>query len=266
MYDRFNRHINYLRISVTDRCNLRCHYCMPEEGIHLMNHKDILSFEEITDVVKVAVNEGIDKFRITGGEPLVRKDIVTLISLIAAVSGVNDLSMTTNGILLEELARPLKKAGLRRLNISLDTMNPGKFSEITRGGDINKVLRGIQAAKDAGFEPVKINCVVFKSSKEDDAIAVREFCRMNDLQVRFIRQMNLESGEFSVVEGGNGGNCLQCNRLRLTANGMVKPCLFDEQEFSVREMGAQNALLGALDSKPLNGCSNSKGSFYNIGG
>jgi len=239
---------------------------MPEEGIHLMNHKDILSFEEITDVVKIAVNEGIDKFRITGGEPLVRKDIVTLISLIAAVSGVNDLSMTTNGILLEELARPLKKAGLQRVNISLDTMNPEKFSEITRGGDINKVLRGIQAAKDAGFEPVKINCVVFKSSNEDDAIAVKEFCRMNDLQVRFIRQMNLESGEFSIVEGGNGGNCLQCNRLRLTANGMVKPCLFDEQEFSVREMGALNALLGALNSKPLNGCSNSKGSFYNIGG
>jgi len=266
VYDRFNRQINYLRISVTDRCNLRCHYCMPEEGIHLMNHKDILSFEEITDVVKIAVNEGIDKFRITGGEPLVRKDIVTLISLIAAVSGVNDLSMTTNGILLEELARPLKKAGLQRVNISLDTMNPEKFSEITRGGDINKVLRGIQAAKDAGFEPVKINCVVFKSSNEDDAIAVKEFCRMNDLQVRFIRQMNLESGEFSIVEGGNGGNCLQCNRLRLTANGMVKPCLFDEQEFSVREMGALNALLGALNSKPLNGCSNSKGSFYNIGG
>jgi len=239
---------------------------MPEEGIHLMNHKDILSFEEITDVVKVAVNEGIDKFRITGGEPLVRKDIVTLVSLIAAVSGVNDLSMTTNGILLEELAQPLKKAGLRRLNISLDTMNPEKFGEITRGGDINKVLRGIQAAKDAGFEPVKINCVVFKSSKEDDAIAVKEFCRINNLQVRFIHQMNLESGEFSVVEGGNGGNCLQCNRLRLTANGMVKPCLFDEQEFSVREMGALKALLGALNSKPLNGCSNSKGSFYNIGG
>lgn len=266
MYDRFNRHINYLRISVTDRCNLRCHYCMPEEGIHLMNHTDILSFEEITDVVKVAVNEGIDKFRITGGEPLVRKDIVTLISLIAAVSGVNDLSMTTNGILLEELARPLKKAGLQRVNISLDTMNPEKFSEITRGGDINKVLRGIQAAKDAGFKPVKINCVVFKSSKEDDALAVKEYCRTNNLQVRFIHQMNLESGEFSVVEGGNGGNCLQCNRLRLTANGIVKPCLFDEQEFSVREMGALNALLGALNSKPLNGCSNSKGSFYNIGG
>jgi cyclic pyranopterin phosphate synthase len=266
VYDRFNRHINYLRISVTDRCNLRCRYCMPEDGIHLMNHRDILSFEEITDVVRAAVSEGIDKFRITGGEPLVRKDIVTLVSLIAAISGVNDLSMTTNGILLEELAVPLKEAGLRRVNISLDTIDPGKFSEITRGGDISRVLRGIQAAKDAGFEPVKINCVVFKSSNEDDATTVKEFCRMNNLQVRFIHQMNLESGEFSVVEGGNGGNCIQCNRLRLTANGMVKPCLFDEQEFSIRELGPKEALLNALNSKPLNGCSNSKGSFYNIGG
>ena len=266
MYDRFNRHINYLRISVTDRCNLRCKYCMPEDGIRLMNHQDILSFEEITEVVHVAVGLGIDKFRITGGEPLVRKDIVTLVSQMASVSGVKDLSITTNGILLEELAQPLKDAGLRRVNISLDTLNPLKFSEITRGGDIEKVLRGIQAAKAAGLEPIKINCVVFKSSNEADAMEVKEYGRMNNLQVRFIRQMNLESGEFSVVEGGEGGNCSQCNRLRLTANGMVKPCLFDEQEFSVRELGAEKALLSALMCKPLNGCFNSKGSFYNIGG
>lgn len=266
MYDRFNRHINYLRISVTDRCNLRCQYCMPEEGVNLMDHGDILSFEEITDVVKAAVNEGIDKFRITGGEPLVRKNIVALIAMIAAVEGIKDLSMTTNGLLLEELALPLKEAGLQRVNISLDTIDPLKFKKITRGGDIGKVIRGIQAAKDAGLEPVKINCVVFKSSDEDDARTVKDFCRINNLQVRFIHQMNLESGEFSVVEGGNGGNCHQCNRLRLTANGMVKPCLFDEQEFPVRELGAQRALLNALNSKPLNGCSNSKGSFYNIGG
>lgn len=266
MYDRFNRHINYLRISVTDRCNLRCQYCMPEDGIRLMNHQDILSFEEITEVVRVAVSQGIDKFRITGGEPLVRKDIVTLVSQMASVSGVKDLSITTNGILLEELAQPLKDAGLRRVNISLDTLNPLKFSEITRGGDIEKVLRGIQAAKAAGLEPIKINCVVFKSSNEADALEVKEYGRMNNLQVRFIRQMNLESGEFSVVEGGEGGNCSRCNRLRLTANGMVKPCLFDEQEFSVRELGAEKALLSALNSKPLNGCFNSKGSFYNIGG
>lgn len=266
MYDRYKRHIHYLRISVTDRCNLRCTYCMPEEGIQLMNHQDILSFDEIREVVKVAVSLGVDKFRITGGEPLVRKDIVTLISQIAAVDGVKDLSMTTNGIFLEELAQPLKDAGLQRVNISLDTLNAEKFKSITRGGDLSRVLRGIEAAQFAGIDPVKINCVVMQSSMEEDALAVKEFGRKNNIQVRFIHQMNLETGEFSIVEGGNGGNCHQCNRLRLTANGMVMPCLFDEQRFSVRELGAEKALLRALDCKPLNGCLNRKGSFYNIGG
>ena len=266
MYDRYNRHINYLRISVTDRCNLRCRYCMPEEGVNLMHHHDILTFEEITEVVKVAVGLGVDKFRITGGEPLVRKDIVTLIAMIAAVRGVKDLSMTTNGIFLEEFALPLKVAGLSRVNISLDTTNEDKFKTITRGGDLNRVLKGIEAARKAGLEPIKINCVVYNSSSEENAQQVKEFCRINKLQVRFIHQMNLETGEFSVVEGGEGGNCQLCNRLRLTANGMVKPCLFDEEEFSVRKMGAERALLEALNIKPLNGCLNTKGSFYNIGG
>jgi len=266
VYDRFNRHINYLRISVTDRCNLRCTYCMPDEGIRLIDHKDILSFEEITEVAKVAVSLGIHKFRITGGEPLVRKNIVSLIAQLASIQGVMDLSMTTNGIFLEELALPLKEAGLHRVNISLDTLNPEKYREITRGGDLTSVLKGIQSATEAGLRPIKINCVVFKSSNERDAMEIKNFGRMNNLDVRFIQQMNLESGEFSVVEGGNGGNCHQCNRLRLTANGMVKPCLFDEQEFSVRELGAEKALLSALNCKPLKGCFNSKGSFYNIGG
>ena len=266
MYDRYNRRINYLRISVTDRCNLRCRYCMPEEGVTLMNHADILSFEEITEVVRVAVSLGIDKFRITGGEPLVRKDIVSLIAMIAAVEGVKDLSMTTNGIFLEGLAQPLKEAGLRRINISLDTLKPQKFREITRGGEISHVFRGIEAAQKAGLKPIKINCVVFNSSDEEEATQVKEFCRINKLEVRFIHQMDLSTGEFSVVEGGDGGNCRLCNRLRLTANGMVKPCLFDEEELSVRKLGAENALLGALNIKPLNGCLNTKGSFYNIGG
>jgi len=152
------------------------------------------------------------------------------------------------------------------VNISLDTLNPLKFNTITRGGEISQVLRGIEAARKAGLAPLKINCVVYKSSLEEDAQEVKEFCRLNNLQVRFIHQMNLETGEFSVVEGGDGGNCHQCNRLRLTANGMVKPCLFDEEEFSVRELGAEKALIGALNIKPLSGCMNTKGSFYNIGG
>jgi len=266
VYDRYNRHINYLRISVTDRCNLRCRYCMPEEGVRLMSHSDILSFEEIAEVVRVAVDKGIDKIRITGGEPLVRNEIVKLIAMISSINGVKDLGMTTNGIFLERYAHALKAAGLQRVNVSLDTMDAEKYNRITRGGDIDAVLRGVQAAKEAGLHPIKINCVVFKSSSEDDATDVKKFAELNNLHVRFIRQMDLESGEFSVVEGGTGGNCKLCNRLRLTANGMVKPCLFDEQEFSVRELGAEKALLSALNSKPLSGCINSKGSFFNIGG
>jgi len=164
VYDRFNRSINYLRISVTDRCNLRCRYCMPEEGVVGMNHRDMLTFEEITESVRVAVGMGIDKIRITGGEPLVRKDIVNLVAMISAVEGAKDLTMTTNGIFLEEFARPLKEAGLQRINISLDTMDADRYRKITRGGDLNRVLNGIKAAKEAGLTPVKINCVVFKSS------------------------------------------------------------------------------------------------------
>jgi cyclic pyranopterin phosphate synthase len=239
---------------------------MPEEGIQLLQHKDILSFEEIVEVVKVAVNLGINKIRLTGGEPLVRKDIVTLVKMIATENGINDLALTTNGILLSDLAIPLKNAGLQRVNISLDTLNSEKYKSITRGGSLNRVLEGIKAAINAGLTPVKVNCVVFKSSNEADAKGVKEFCAENHLEVRFIRQMNLSTGEFSIVEGGNGGNCKVCNRLRLTTNGMVKPCLFSEDEYSVRKLGAKIALESALYHKPLNGCFNRAGSFYGIGG
>lgn len=266
MYDRFNRHINYLRISVTDRCNLRCRYCMPEEGIQQLRHEDMLTFEEIAGVVRVAVSLGIDKIRLTGGEPLVRKGITSLVAMIAATPGVQDLAMTTNGFFLEENAISLKKAGLQRVNVSLDTLDSDRYKRITRGGDINQVLGGIRAACEAGLNPVKINCVIFRSSQEEDALLVKEFAAREGLQVRFIRQMDLETGEFSEVEGGDGGNCAICNRLRLTANGMVKPCLFSDQEFPVRELGAEQALVSALNSKPLKGCYNKTGKFYNIGG
>jgi GTP 3',8-cyclase len=239
---------------------------MPEEGIKLMNHEDILSFEEITDTVKVAVSLGITKIRLTGGEPLVRKGIVSLVEKIATIKGVEDLALTTNGILLEQMALPLKNAGLKRVNISLDTVNTQKYNDITRGGNIKQVFAGIKAAQEAGLNPIKLNCVVFQSSNEVNALEVKKYTKENGLQVRFIRQMNLETGEFSIVEGGNGGNCSQCNRLRLTANGMVKPCLFDEFEFSVRKLGARQALINALNAKPLNGCINRVGSFYGIGG
>ncbi len=266
MFDRYNRPITYLRISVTDRCNLRCRYCMPSEGVQWLNPDDILSFEEIADVVKSATTMGINKIRLTGGEPLVRKDIVGLVGMIAANKAVKDLALTTNGILLGELADELKAAGLMRVNVSLDTLDPQKFRTLTRGGSIQLVFEGIKAAIQAGLHPVKINCVVSASSEEDDARQVKEFAQRNDLPVRFIRQMDLETGDFSIVDGGEGGNCKICNRLRLTANGMVKPCLFSEQEYPVREMGAERALIAALESKPLKGCFNRIGSFYNIGG
>ncbi len=266
MFDRFNRHIHYLRISVTDRCNLRCRYCMPGEGAEWLHPAEILSFEEILNVVKSATGLGINKIRLTGGEPLVRKDIVTLVGMIAALKDVKDLAMTTNGILLGELAGELKSAGLMRVNVSLDTLDPERFKTLTRGGSIQQVFDGIKAATVAGLDPVKINCVVSGSSDEEDARQVKEFGLLNGLPVRFIRQMDLETGEFGIVDGGEGGNCKICNRLRLTANGMVKPCLFSEQEFSVRELGAERALIAALESKPLKGCVNRVGRFYNIGG
>jgi cyclic pyranopterin phosphate synthase len=239
---------------------------MPEDGIQLMRHEDMLTFEEIVEVVNVSVRMGIDKIRLTGGEPLVRKGITDLVAMIARVTGIRDLALTTNGILLKEYAVSLKMAGLQRVNVSLDTLDPEKYSRISRGGDINQVIEGIRAAQDAGLSPVKINCVVFQSSDEEDALLVKEFANTNGFPVRFIRQMNLETGEFSAVEGGDGGNCSICNRLRLTANGMVKPCLFDDQEFSIRQLGAENALVSALNSKPKKGCYNVTGRFYNIGG
>lgn len=266
MYDRFNRSINYLRISVTDRCNLRCTYCMPAEGIELVGHADLLSFEEILEVVKVAVGKGITKVRLTGGEPLVRKGIVQLVDMISNLQGIEDLGMTTNGILLEQYAEDLKSAGLNRINISLDTLDEKKYALITRGGKLNDVLRGIQKAKQVGFNPIKINCVVMHSSDEPDAIAVKEFAKAEALSVRFIHQMDLETGHFSKVEGGEGGDCKNCNRIRLSATGGFKPCLFNDACFNVKEYGIETALEKAVMCKPRAGSKNQSGKFYNIGG
>jgi len=266
MYDRFNRHINYLRVSVTDRCNLRCVYCMPAEGVPLLSHADILSYEEILEVIEEAVRSGITKVRITGGEPLVRKGIVSFISKVAAIPAIQDLGLTTNGILLAGYAEPLAQAGLHRINISLDTLDPAKYRAITRGGDIRQVLEGIDAAKKAGLYPVKINCVVNHSSDEPDARAVRDFCRDKGIEVRFIHQMNLATGSFTIVENGHGGDCRNCNRLRLTANGFVQPCLFNDLRFNIRELGIKKALELAVENKPERGTVNLSNGFYNIGG
>jgi len=239
---------------------------MPEEGVKLLPHHEILTFDEIVQVITYGVKQGITKVRITGGEPLVRKGIVDLVGMIAEIKGIMDLSMTTNGKLLTEFAEPLKKAGLQRVNISLDTMDPERFHQITRLGDLKDVLQGIEAAKKAGLIPIKINCVIKKSNLEPDAQMVAKYAKDNNLEMRFIHEMDLKKGSFSIVEGGDGGNCSSCNRLRLTANGMLKPCLFSNLEFNVRELGIEKAYEQALYQKPQSGHRNNTGNFYNIGG
>jgi cyclic pyranopterin phosphate synthase len=239
---------------------------MPESGIRLLRHEDILSYDEIRDFTRIAVGSGITKVRITGGEPLVRKGIVTLVGMLSEIRGITDLSMTTNGILLEQFAVQLAGAGLQRVNISLDTMESDKYRFITRGGDLNGVFRGIEAAKKANLLPVRINCVIKDSSDEKDARDVTRYCQENGLEVRYIKEMDLEKGRFSIVEGGTGGNCAICNRLRLTANGMLKPCLFNDMEFDIRRLGYEDALRKAVASKPEEGRTSLKNNFYNIGG
>jgi len=239
---------------------------MPEEGIKLIGHNEILRFEEIIEFTKIAVNKGIDKIRITGGEPLVRKGVVSFIKELSQIKGILDLSMTTNGILLEEFAQPLKEAGLHRVNISLDTLDENKFNELTRGGDIHKVFRGIEAAKNYGLLPIKINCVIDESSEEPDAVAVKAFCEKQNIDVRFIHRMNLSKGHFTVVEGGTGGNCAMCNKLRLSSNGKLRPCLFDDISIDIREHGYDKAIEMALELKPECGTASSQNKFNEIGG
>lgn len=239
---------------------------MPEDGIDLMAHEDVLSFEQITEFVKEAVSTGITKIRLTGGEPLVRKGIVDLVKSLSEIDGIDEIAMTTNGILLEKYAIQLAEAGLRRVNISLDTMNAEKYKNITRLGDINDVFKGIKAAQEAGLHPVKINCVRMPDADLDDLEELKKFCDKNKLELRYIKQMDLATGEFSIVEGGKGGNCLECNRIRLTADGKVKPCLFNAKEFDINEFGIKKAIDKSINQKPEAGTKNKNGSFYGIGG
>jgi cyclic pyranopterin phosphate synthase len=239
---------------------------MPAEGVPLMHHDDILRYDEIVELVKKAVQYGINKVRITGGEPLVRKGIASLIEMIAAIPEILDLSLTTNGILLTKLAVDLKNAGLQRVNVSLDTLDPVRYTLITRWGDINQVIEGIKAAMKAGLLPVKINCVIKNSTDEPDAQSVGNFGKQLGLEVRYIHQMDLVNGYFRGVIGGDGGNCASCNRLRLTSNGLIKPCLFSNKAYSIRTLGPAKALELALSNKPVCGSFNSTGEFYNLGG
>jgi len=239
---------------------------MPAEGVKLMSHNDILSIEEIVEFVKDVTPLGINKVRLTGGEPTVRKGIVDLVQKLSNLNQLTDLAMTTNGILLKQMAKDLKQAGLHRLNISLDTTDPAQYERLTRGGSLNEVFEGIEEAKKVGFKNIKINAVRFLDAPESNFTELKKFCQSHQLELRFINQMNLKTGEFSIVEGGEGGNCSICNRLRLTANGMVKPCLFSNQEYSIRQLGNVKAVEMALGNKPKSGTINTNGAFYSIGG
>lgn len=193
LVDSFGRLHNNLRISVTDRCNIRCFYCMPETGVKFEPRENLLSFEEIERFVKVAVRLGIRKLRITGGEPLVRRDLATLVRKLAAIAGIEDIAMTTNGVLLAEQAQALYEAGLRRLNIHLDTLDRERFKQITRRDDLPRVLEGIDAAQRAGFGPIKINAVAVKNLVEPDIVPLARFGRERGIEIRYIEFMPLDA-------------------------------------------------------------------------
>jgi GTP 3',8-cyclase len=266
MKDSCGRTIDYLRVSVTDRCNLRCWYCAPTRNWDLLRHDELLSFEEITDVVRAAAALGFRKIRITGGEPLLRAGLPELVRQIAATPGITDFGLTTNGVLLAEMAQPLRDAGLHRVNVSLDAVDPARFAKITGGGDLARVLAGIEAALSANLRPVKLNCVVEHDPDEPDARAVAAWAAAHGCEARFIPQMDMERGLFSRVFGGAGGDCPSCNRLRLSSAGLLLPCLFSEPAFSVRELGPQEALRQAIEAKPEAGGRCTRNWMHGIGG
>ena len=189
MHDKFDREINYLRVSITDRCNLHCSYCRPQEGISLKSHDDILRYEEIIRIVSIAVKMGLIKVRITGGEPLVRRGFIEFITALKNINGLQDISLTTNGILLEEYAQRIFDAGIRRINISLDSLNKDKYFRITNGGNLEAVLRGIAKAEKVGFSPIKINTVAIKGFNDDEVLAFAQLAADKPFQVRFIELM-----------------------------------------------------------------------------
>jgi GTP 3',8-cyclase len=296
LVDSYGRLHDNLRISVTDRCNIRCFYCMPEEGVTFQPKPEILTFEEIERFTRVAVSLGVHKLRITGGEPLLRKDLPVLIEKLARIPGVKDLAMTTNGVLLAQHARALYDAGLRRINVHLDTLDPERFRHITRRDDFHRVLDGIETCRSLGFGPIKINAVAVKNLVEPDIVPLARFGRERGIAIRYIEFMPLDSQglwdrnkvllmddilamlrdeigpleavpdqdprapatEFRFSDGIGGVGfiasvskpfCLNCNRIRLTADGHLRYCLFAIEEQNVKALirgGASDAEIAAL--------------------
>ena len=275
MLDQYGRNITYLRLSVTELCNLRCRYCMPEDGVCKKKHEDMLTEEEMLSAIRASASLGIRKLRITGGEPLVKPNLVSLCAQASQVDGIEELCLTTNGVLLPSLAKPLHAAGARRLNISLDTLNEEKFHYITRIGKLSDVLRGIDAALEAGFEKIKINAVLIGGFNDDEIVDLASLTKRLPVDVRFIELMPMyDSGDFGpeafipytkVTETlpeleslpadgsvarlyrlpdaqGNIGLispvsahfCKECNRIRITCDGKIKPCLHSPDELSLK--------------------------------
>jgi cyclic pyranopterin phosphate synthase len=268
MFDSYKREINYLRVSVTDRCNLRCRYCMPAGGITLKNHSAILSYEQIITIVQGAAELGIGKIRLTGGEPLVRKNIAFLIRELKAIPGISEVSMTSNGTLLDLLAEDIYAAGLDRLNISLDTLDAGKYKRITRNGDIEKVFAGIAAARRAGFRTTKINMVLIAGFNDNEVENMKKFCRENGLRLQRIHHYSLHDIKTAQREfaAERPLSCNVCNRLRLTADGKLKPCLFSDWEIAVDFSDIAASLEKAVQAKPRHGVACRGRENWQIGG
>jgi len=252
MFDRFDRPITYLRISVTDKCNLRCRYCMPPEGVPVRRHGDFLSLEQVTEVARAAVRLGVMKIRLTGGEPLVKRGIVELVQMLAGISGLQHLGMTTNGTLLAGHARRLREAGLDSLNISLDTLQPDRYRFLTGGGDIRSVLDGIQAAREAAF-PIKINMVVMEDTKPPEIQVMRQFSEERGLRLQLINHFSLGRKKGESYGFDRPPSCARCNRIRLMADGMLKPCLHSDQEVKLDFSRLEESLREAVLSKPERG-------------
>jgi cyclic pyranopterin phosphate synthase len=300
--DRFGRIHDNLRISVTDRCNIRCFYCMPEDAVEFVPRREILDFEEIERFARVAARLGVTKLRVTGGEPLLRRDLPVLIGRLSRIPGIHDLALTTNGVLLKDLAAPLYEAGLRRINVHVDTLDRERFQQITRRDDLNRVLAGIEECKRLGYR-VKLNAVAVKNLVEPDIVPLARYARENGFEPRFIEFMPLDAQnlwdrgkvllademiamlsreiaplipvpdpdprapatEYEYADGGGRVGfiasvsrpfCLNCNRLRLTADGKIRYCLFAIEEDDVKTLmrsGAPDEAIAALIQRNVAG-------------
>lgn len=294
--DAFGRLHDNLRISVTDRCNIRCYYCMPEKDVVFVDRHEILSFEEIERFARIGASLGVNKIRITGGEPLMRKDLPVLVRRLSSIEGVRDIALTTNGVLLAGQAEALYEAGLRRINVHLDTLDAGRFRQITRRGELDRVLEGLETARRLGFAPIKINAVAVKGLVEPDIAPLARFGREKGYEIRYIEFMPLDAqglwdrsrvlladdilrmleaeigpleaqpdpdprcpaleyrfrdgaGRIGFIASVSRPFCLHCNRIRLTADGRLRYCLFAIEETDVKSLlrgGASDAEIGAL--------------------